>query len=72
MLGASMLASTAIGAAKGALEAYLEMTTGRKTRGALAGGGLRTGQVIGRSTRLADAPADELLHDEALLATYLG
>jgi alkylation response protein AidB-like acyl-CoA dehydrogenase len=37
MLGASMLASTAIGAAKGALDAYLDMTTGRTTRGALAG-----------------------------------
>src|SRR5262249_19849228 len=38
--GASMLASTAVGAARGALDAYLEMTTGRRTRGALAGGQL--------------------------------
>ena len=45
MLGASMLASTAIGAAKGALDAYLDMTDGRTTRGALAGGGLRDDRV---------------------------
>jgi alkylation response protein AidB-like acyl-CoA dehydrogenase len=38
--GASMLASTAVGAARGALDAYLEITAGRKTRGALAGGQL--------------------------------
>ena len=36
--GASMLASTAVGAARGALDAYLETTRVRKTRGALAGG----------------------------------
>ena len=40
VLGATMLASTAVGAAKAALESYLAMTTGRTTRGALAGGGL--------------------------------
>jgi hypothetical protein len=38
---------------------------------ALAGGGLRTGQVIGRSTRLADAPADEPVTPSALLATLM-
>ena len=30
ILGASMLASTAMGAARGALDAYLEMTTGAR------------------------------------------
>jgi uncharacterized protein (DUF1501 family) len=38
---------------------------------ALAGGGLRMGQVIGRSTRLADAPADEPVTPGALLATLM-
>jgi uncharacterized protein (DUF1501 family) len=38
---------------------------------ALAGGGLRTGQVIGRSTRMADAPADEPVTPGALLATLM-
>jgi hypothetical protein len=38
---------------------------------ALAGGGLSTGQVIGRSTRLADAPADEPVTPGALLATLM-
>jgi uncharacterized protein (DUF1501 family) len=38
---------------------------------ALAGGGVRTGQVIGRSTRLADAPADEPVTPGALLATLM-
>jgi hypothetical protein len=38
---------------------------------ALAGGGLRTGQVIGRSTRLADAPGDEPVTPGALLATLM-
>jgi len=57
MLGASMLASTAIGAAKGALDAYLDMTTGRTTRGALAGGGLRMKEFATVQLRLADAAA---------------
>jgi alkylation response protein AidB-like acyl-CoA dehydrogenase len=57
MLGASMLASTAIGAAKGALNAYLDMTTGRTTRGALAGGGLRMKEFATVQLRLADAAA---------------
>ena len=57
MLGASMLASTAVGAAKGALDAYLEMTTGRTTRGALAGGGLRMKEFATVQLRLAEAAA---------------
>jgi alkylation response protein AidB-like acyl-CoA dehydrogenase len=57
MLGASMLASTAIGAAKGALEAYLEMTSGRTTRGALSGGGLRMTEFATVQLRLAEAAA---------------
>jgi uncharacterized protein (DUF1501 family) len=38
---------------------------------ALAGGGLRTGQVIGRSNRQADAPGDAPVTPGALLATLL-
>lgn len=57
MLGASMLASTAIGAARGALEAYLEMTGGRNTRGALAGGNLRMAEFATVQLRLAEAAA---------------
>lgn len=57
MLGASMLASTAIGAAKGALDAYLETPTGRTTRGALAGGGLRMVEFATVQLRLAEAAA---------------
>jgi alkylation response protein AidB-like acyl-CoA dehydrogenase len=57
MLGASMLASTAVGAAKGALDAYLEMTNGRTTRGALAGGGLRMKEFATVQLRLAEAAA---------------
>jgi resorcinol 4-hydroxylase (FADH2) len=57
MLGASMLASTAIGAAKGALDAYLEITTGRTTRGALAGGGLRMREFATVQLRVAEVAA---------------
>jgi alkylation response protein AidB-like acyl-CoA dehydrogenase len=57
MLGASMLASTAIGAARGALDAYLEMTGGRATRGALAGGGLRMKEFATVQLRVAEAAA---------------
>ncbi len=57
VLGASMLASTAVGAAKGALAAYLEMTTGRRTRGALAGGGLAMAEFATVQLRLAEASA---------------
>jgi alkylation response protein AidB-like acyl-CoA dehydrogenase len=57
MVGASMLASTAIGAAKGALEAFVETTTGRKTRGALAGGNLRMAEFATVQLRIAEAAA---------------
>lgn len=57
MLGASMLASTAVGAAKGALDSYLEMTGGRTTRGALAGGNLRMREFATVQLRLAEAAA---------------
>jgi resorcinol 4-hydroxylase (FADH2) len=53
--GASMLASTAVGAARGALDAYLEMTTGRKTRGALAGGQLPMVEFATIQLRYAEA-----------------
>jgi alkylation response protein AidB-like acyl-CoA dehydrogenase len=57
VLGATMLASTAVGAARGALEAYLEMTTGRKTRGALAGAGLAMAEFATVQLRFAEASA---------------
>jgi alkylation response protein AidB-like acyl-CoA dehydrogenase len=53
--GASMLASTAVGAARGALDAYLEMTGGRKTRGALAGGQLPMVEFATIQLRYAEA-----------------
>jgi alkylation response protein AidB-like acyl-CoA dehydrogenase len=55
--GASMLASTAVGAARGALDGYLEMTTGRKTRGALAGGQLPMVEFATIQLRYAEASA---------------
>jgi resorcinol 4-hydroxylase (FADH2) len=55
--GASMLASTAVGAAKGALADYREMTTGRTTRGALAGGGLAMAEFATVQLRYAEASA---------------
>jgi resorcinol 4-hydroxylase (FADH2) len=57
VLGASMLASTAVGAAKGALGDYLDMTTGRTTRGALAGGGLKMAEFATIQLRYAEASA---------------
>ena len=57
VLGASMLASTAVGAAKGALGDYLEMTAGRRTRGALAGGGLAMAEFATIQLRFAEASA---------------
>ena len=57
VLGASMLASTAVGAAKGALADYLEMTSGRTTRGALAGGGLAMAEFATIQLRFAEASA---------------
>src|SRR5712691_8102210 len=56
--GASMLASTAVGAARGALDAYLEMiNSGRKTRGALAGGQLPMAEFATVQLRYAEAAA---------------
>ena len=52
---ASLLASTAVGAARGALDAYLDMTGGRKTRGALAGGGLAMTEFATVQLRYAEA-----------------
>jgi resorcinol 4-hydroxylase (FADH2) len=57
VLGASMLASTAVGAANGALADYLDMTTGRTTRGALAGGGQRMAEFATVQLRYAEASA---------------
>jgi resorcinol 4-hydroxylase (FADH2) len=57
VLGATMLASTAVGAAKGALSDYLEMTIGRTTRGALAGGGLAMAEFATVQLRYAEAAA---------------
>jgi resorcinol 4-hydroxylase (FADH2) len=57
VLGASMLASTAVGAAKGALTDYLAMTAERKTRGALAGGGLAMAEFATVQLRYAEASA---------------
>jgi alkylation response protein AidB-like acyl-CoA dehydrogenase len=56
--GASMLASTAVGAARGALDAYLEMTGGRKTRGALAGGQVPMVEFATIQPRYAEAAAN--------------
>jgi alkylation response protein AidB-like acyl-CoA dehydrogenase len=56
--GASMLASTAVGAARGALDAYGEMIhSGRKTRGALAGGQLAMAEFATVQLRYAEAAA---------------
>jgi alkylation response protein AidB-like acyl-CoA dehydrogenase len=57
VLGATMLASTAVGAARGALEAYLDLTAGRQTRGALAGGGLPMTEFATIQLRFAEASA---------------
>lgn len=56
--GASMLASTAVGAARGALDAYREMVAPRKTRGALAGGQLPMTEFATIQLRYADAAAN--------------
>jgi resorcinol 4-hydroxylase (FADH2) len=68
VLGATMLASTAVGAAGGALDAYLEMTTGRKTRGALAGGGLAMAEFATVQLRFAEASAAVETAEMILLA----
>jgi alkylation response protein AidB-like acyl-CoA dehydrogenase len=57
--GASMLASTAVGAARGALDAYGEMiNSGRKTRGALAGGQLPMAEFATIQLRYAEAASN--------------
>jgi resorcinol 4-hydroxylase (FADH2) len=54
--GASMLASTAVSAARGALDSYGEMIqSGRKTRGALAGGQLPMAEFATVQLRYAEA-----------------
>src|SRR5579862_8420842 len=55
--GASMLASTAVGAARGALDAFREMTAPRRTRGALAGGQLPMIEFATIQLRYAEAAA---------------
>jgi alkylation response protein AidB-like acyl-CoA dehydrogenase len=55
--GASMLASTAVGAARGALDIYLETTRMRETRGALAGGQLPMAEFATIQLRYAEAAA---------------
>jgi alkylation response protein AidB-like acyl-CoA dehydrogenase len=57
VLGASMLASTAVGAAKGALADFVATTEGRTTRGALAGGGLAMREFATVQLRYAEASA---------------
>jgi alkylation response protein AidB-like acyl-CoA dehydrogenase len=57
VLGATMLASTAVGAARGAVAAYQETTAGRTTRGALAGGGLAMTEFATVQLRFAEASA---------------
>ena len=57
VLGATMLASTAVGAAKGALADFLAMTAGRTTRGALAGGGAAMASFATVQLRYAEASA---------------
>jgi resorcinol 4-hydroxylase (FADH2) len=66
--GASMLASTAVGAARGALDSYLEMTAPRKTRGALAGGNLAMTEFATIQLRYAEAAS----HVEAAELILLG
>jgi alkylation response protein AidB-like acyl-CoA dehydrogenase len=57
MFAATMLASTAVGAAKGALDAFVETTRGRRTRGALAGGQLPMAEFATVQLRVAEAAA---------------
>src|SRR5271166_6013223 len=51
------LAATAVGAARGALDAYLAMTSARQTRGALAGGQLPMAEFATIQLRYAEAAA---------------
>jgi len=66
--GASMLASTAVGAAKGAVDDFLDMVIGgRKTRGALAGGQLAMAEFATVQLRYADAAAQVEAAERILL-----
>jgi alkylation response protein AidB-like acyl-CoA dehydrogenase len=51
------IASPALGALQGAIEDFIEMTTGRVTRGAVAGGGLKMAEFQTIQLRLAEAEA---------------
>ena len=54
---ASCLASIAVGAAQGALDAYLALTSRRVTRGAVAGGNTRMAEFPTIQLRVAEAAA---------------
>ncbi|MHC6226221.1 acyl-CoA dehydrogenase family protein [Pseudomonas sp. X10] len=64
----SCLASVAIGAAKGALEDYLERTATRVTRGAVAGGQNRMAEFATVQLRVADAQASCTAAHRTLIA----
>ncbi|MFP3747965.1 flavin-dependent monooxygenase, partial [Achromobacter sp. SIMBA_011] len=53
----SCLASTGVGAAKGALAAYVDHVGGRVTRGAVAGGNNRMAEFPTIQLRVAEAAA---------------
>jgi alkylation response protein AidB-like acyl-CoA dehydrogenase len=61
------LASTAVGAAKGALASYLESVSGRVTRGAVAGGNRRMMELPTIQLRVAEATANVDAAREILL-----
>ena len=63
----SCLAATAVGAAGGALESYLDMTSHRITRGAVAGGGNRMAEFPTIQLRVAEAAASVDAAREILL-----
>ncbi len=63
----SCLAATAVGAAQGALDSYLEMTGARVTRGAVAGGGHRMAEFPTIQLRVAEAAASVDAAREILL-----
>ena len=71
----SCLAATAVGAAAGALDHYLEATSARVTRGAVAGGNRRMSEFATVQLRLSEAAAsvdaarEVLLRDLRLRAT---
>ncbi len=63
----SCLAATAVGAATGALDSYLEVTSQRVTRGAVAGGANRMADFPTIQLRVADAAASVDAAREILL-----